>query len=197
MNGLNYRNDSVCVCGHWGSTHRDSGTCEGFRCGCYTFRKVTTTTADPRLPRCPVCNVATTGKTVSVNAVGTIITTTWLHESPEITTKHTAETPIIRVGHGEDCSPGDCECGLGNNWSQGDRVPDGAGRVMNTPTIYQENDDEDGPDYGNDFEEPEEWRAGLVIRKITTTSTNNVPDDPKPIEQREGRARREMGDEIV
>jgi hypothetical protein len=139
IDGKNYRDDSVCECGHWASSHRGLGnanTCEGFRCGCYTFRPLTGPSADARSPRCPVCNVAVTGKMVFLDEQDTMLTTTWLHEGQEGKTSHTASMPIPTiVGHMPVCSPGDCGCGLGNNWRPGDPVPEGAGVVLSEPKI--------------------------------------------------------------
>lgn len=138
INGLEFRDDSVCVCGHWASAHRDRGTtkCEGFRCGCYTFRQLTEGASNSMSPRCPVCNAPVTGKVIRLDESRTSITTWWLHASAQATTKHSATTPIpVVVAHMPYCSPGDCGCGLGDWWKPGDPVKEGAGVVMKVPVI--------------------------------------------------------------
>lgn len=140
IDGKKYRSfDTVCECGHWASTHRgvaNENTCEGFRCGCYTFRPLKGPTDEARSPRCAVCNVAITAKIAVLDERGTMLTTTWVHEGQEGRTNHTSSMPLpVSVGHGEWCSPGDCRCGLGVNWQPGDVVPEGAGRVMSEPKI--------------------------------------------------------------
>ena len=65
--GLTIRDEDACVCGHWTSAHRNGGksTCEGFRCGCYTFRKVENPDNSTRGPRCQVCDKPVTSRRVT------------------------------------------------------------------------------------------------------------------------------------
>jgi hypothetical protein len=75
---------------------------------------------------------------VSLDEGLTMLTTTWLHEGQDGKTSHGSSMPIPTiVGHGPICSPGDCNCGLGVNWAQGDMVPEGAGVVLSEPKIRQ------------------------------------------------------------
>jgi len=74
---------NVCLCGHWSASHRGGGkaTCEGMRCGCYTFRQLTTENCGVgvNLPKCPKCGSVLTGRTVTLGARGMTLIVEWKH----------------------------------------------------------------------------------------------------------------------
>jgi hypothetical protein len=95
--GLNQQDDDVCSCGHWAGQHRNGGknTCEGFRCGCYTFQQVKSPDDSTQGPRCQVCKKPVLGKRVTRKADrANAFEVMWIHADRECITE--GATPIER-----------------------------------------------------------------------------------------------------
>ena len=83
LDGVKRVSGGVCVCGHWDAVHRKGGTrtCEGMRCGCYTFRQLTAGNCGvgTKTPKCPKCGAVVVGQEVSKSPRGMELIIEWKH----------------------------------------------------------------------------------------------------------------------